>query len=145
MHKHLIFLTAVIVLLVTACNPQPLPVEPTPIPTLPPATLPAEPVAAPLSDEQAETTETTGAVDVDAGAQVFDSNCSACHDLGTELKIGPGLAGLFDKEMLPNDQPVDDENLKQWILTGGGAMPGMALENAELETLVAFLRDATQQ
>ncbi|MCP4537928.1 MAG: cytochrome c [Chloroflexi bacterium] len=141
MHKHLIILIALAVLLVTACNPQPLPVEPTPIPTLPPATLPAEPAVAPPANEQTETTETTETVD---GAQAFDTNCSACHDLSAETKIGPGLAGLFDKETLPDDQPVDDENLKQWILTGGGAMPGMALENDELDALVAFLRDATQ-
>jgi mono/diheme cytochrome c family protein len=141
MHKHSIFLIIPIVLLVTACNPQPLPVEPTPIPTLPPATLPSQPPAAPPADEQAET---SGAADVDAGAQVFEANCSACHDLGSETRIGPGMAGLFDKETLPNGQPVDDENLKQWVLTGGGAMPGIALANAELDALVAFLRSATQ-
>jgi mono/diheme cytochrome c family protein len=143
MHKHLIFLLIPIILFATGCNPQPLPVEPTPIPTLPPATSPSEPAATPV-DEQGETTETTETTEAIDGAQVFDNNCSACHDLGAETKIGPGMAGLFNKETLPNDQPVNDENLKQWILTGGGAMPGMALANEELDALVAFLKDTTQ-
>ena len=143
MHKHCVIMPTVLlaVSLVTACNPQPLPVEPTPIPTLPPATLPSQPPAAPPANEQADTSEAT---DVDAGAQVFETNCSACHELGSETKVGPGLAGLFDREALPNGQPVNDENLRQWVLSGGGAMPGIALANADLDVLVAFLKSATQ-
>jgi hypothetical protein len=54
------------------------------------------------------------------------------------------LAGLFDRDVLPNDQPMSDENLAEWITTGGGAMPGLPLSDGELGQLIAFLREATQ-
>jgi mono/diheme cytochrome c family protein len=125
----LILLTGL--LLVGCISPQPLPNEPTPIPTLIPATMPAESAPA-----QAASTGT------DPGSGIFDANCSVCHNLNAEAKVGPGLAGLFEKSELPNGNPVNEENLKEWIRTGGGAMPGLPLSDSELDALVAFLEDA---
>jgi mono/diheme cytochrome c family protein len=132
----LIAFLVLLTLFIASCNPQPLPVEPTPIPTLISATLPA--------DYDPPTPPPIGAGDAEAGAQVFETYCSVCHSLTAEAGVGPGLAGLFDRDMLPNDQPIGDENLAEWISTGGGAMPGVPLSEGEVEQLIAFLREATQ-
>ncbi len=144
MIKRLAFLI-LLVGCIAACGPQSLPLAPTPIPTLAPATLPVplptEP-AAPVAP--GETAPATGGGS-EAGAQVFEQTCSVCHNLTNEAKVGPGLAGLFELDALPNGNPVDDQNLREWIRTGGGAMPGMPLTDEQLSDVVAFLKEATQR
>jgi mono/diheme cytochrome c family protein len=76
--------------------------------------------------------------------QVFEQTCLVCHSLTDEAKVGPGLAGLYERDMLPNGNPVDDENLGIWIRTGGGAMPGIPLTDEQLSDVVAFLKEATE-
>jgi cytochrome c2 len=142
MHKRLALGAILFTLLVAGCNPEPLPDAPTPIPTLIPATLPVEVEATAVPQA---TPTTGGESDTDsAGAQVFESSCSVCHSLTAETKVGPGLAGLFTKDVLPNGSPFNDENLKEWIRRGGGTMPGIPLEDDQLEVLIAFLRNTTQ-
>lgn len=144
MRKYLAW-TILITLFAVGCNPQPLPVEPTPIPTLAPATVPPEPTAAPATSSQVDEPTPSDTTElIDAGAGVFDTSCVACHTLTSEAKVGPGLAGIFERESLPNGNPVNDENLKEWILNGGGAMPGIPLADEQLEALVVFLKDATR-
>ena len=159
-------------LLVVGCGRRPYD-PPTPIPTLPPATLPRdalteavaeatekaageateEPAAEAAPTEEEEVAAPTAAVEdtpetaaslAGEGGEVFDQTCAICHNLTTETLVGPGLAGLFEKDSLPNGQPVTEENLKEWIVTGGGDMPGMILTQDQLEAVVAFLKDATQ-
>ncbi len=113
-----------------ACSPQPLPQEPTSIPTLVPATLPAEGEMVPQPEAGGE----------HPGTGIFQANCAACHNLSAEPKVGPGLAGLFDMDQLPDGQPLNDENLKTWIRNGGGAMPGIPLSDSDLDTLLDFLK-----
>jgi mono/diheme cytochrome c family protein len=144
MKKHLISLIVICLVLgtlsVTGCGQQP-DIAPTPIPTLAPATLPA---ATPTSAVSTEGEPTSPVDPVEAGSQVFEQSCAVCHNLTAEMKVGPGLAGLFDKDQLPNGNPVNEENLKEWIVTGGGAMPGLPLIEEQLEAVVAFLKEATQ-
>ena len=122
------------VLLLAGCvSPQPLPKNPTAIPTLVPATMPAVEAGA-LQEAPAGT---------HPGSAIFDANCSACHTLTDETKVGPGLAGMFDRAELPNGNPVNAENVQEWIRTGGGAMPGLPLSDSDLETVVEFLIQAT--
>jgi mono/diheme cytochrome c family protein len=131
------------------CGQQPF-IEPTPIPTLVPATLP--PVAPTESPSGGEVmpTEPAGGEPPDttdliqAGSQVFETSCAPCHNLTAETKVGPGLAGLYDRDQLPNGMPVSDENLGEWIRNGGGAMPGLPLTDEQLAQVIAFLKDATQ-
>jgi mono/diheme cytochrome c family protein len=136
-------------LLAVACN-QPY-IEPTSIPTLIPATLPAatptEVVVAPEETEAApEEAESPSSEDtLAAGQEVFETLCAVCHSLGDEAIVGPGLAGLFEVDELPNGNPFNEENLREWIVTGGGAMPGMPLTEEQLDALIPFLREATQQ
>jgi hypothetical protein len=59
--------------------------------------------------------------------------------------VGPGLAGLFANQAgLPSGQPFTEENLREWIRNGGGAMPGIPLGDTEMSDLFAFLRQETQ-
>ena len=136
----LILALLAISMLAPGCGQEPF-IPPTPIPTLAPATLPA---ATPTPVPSAEG-EPAGPEDpVQAGRQVFEQTCAVCHNLTTETKVGPGLAGLFDRDQLPSGKPVNEENLKEWIVTGGGAMPGLPLTEEQLAVLVAFLKEATQ-
>ena len=150
----LILALLMVSLLAAACGAQPYD-PPTPIPTLPPATLPAEmPTEAPAAaatpvEETAGTAAPTEAAAggedaLAAGSQVFEQNCAACHNLTAEAKVGPGLAGLFEIDQLPNGQPLNDENLREWIRNGGGAMPGIPLTAEQMDVLIPYLRDATQ-
>jgi len=58
--------------------------------------------------------------------------------------VGPGLAGVFNREALPNGNPVTDDNLKDWIRNGGGGMPGLLLTDEDRAVVIAFLKEATQ-
>jgi mono/diheme cytochrome c family protein len=145
MKKHLALYLAVVttvVLLVAACGPQPLPEAPTSIPTLAPATLPV--VEATEPPAEGASTPAEGQSLVEAGRGIFEQNCVACHNLTAETKVGPGLAGLFEIQQLPNGEPFSEENLRFWIWNGGGAMPGFPLGDADMDALIAFLQDATQ-
>jgi mono/diheme cytochrome c family protein len=102
-----------------------------------------EEVAAAPTEAAEDTPEATASL-AEEGGTVFEQTCAVCHNLTTEALVGPGLAGLFEKDSLPNDQPITDENLKEWIVTGGGAMPGMPLTQDQLDAVVAFLKDAAQ-
>ena len=147
--KNMLALAALLLLFAVACNPQPLPDAPTPIRTLYPATLPAYNTQPPAEGtaEPGQTTEPGGGGDaaVQAGEQVFQTNCSPCHNLTTETKVGPGLAGLFERDQLPNGNPITDENLRDWITHGGGAMPPVPLPDDDLDAVIAFLHVATAQ
>lgn len=145
MKKRLTLVSAIVLtlaLLAAACGPQPLPEEPTPIPTLAPATMPAATAAEPSAGGEATPGEGGGLVQ--AGQQVFEQNCAACHNLTAETKVGPGLAGMFDRQQLPNGEPVNQDNLRVWIRNGGGAMPGIPLGDDDMDAIIAFLQDATQ-
>lgn len=136
--RSIVWLFVVLVVLVlAACGPQPLPVAPTPIPTLAPATLPPSEATPPETEAGDEVVAPAG----HPGELVFQANCAACHNLTTEAKVGPGLAGVYERPNLPNGNPVTDENLREWILNGGGAMPGIALGDQELADLIVFLKE----
>ena len=150
MKTHLLLLTLallVVSLFTLGCGPEPMN-PPTPIPTLVPATLPAEtptPVAVVEPEPTSPASEPASPEELaQAGQEVFEQSCSVCHNLTAETLVGPGLAQLFNRDNLPNGNPFGEENLKDWIVTGGGAMPGLPLTEEQLEALVAFLREATQ-
>jgi cytochrome c len=77
------------------------------------------------------------------GKEVFENNCSICHDPdSTEKKIGPGLKGLFKKPALTNKKKPTDANVTAVINDGGNGMPGFGdqLTPAEKLDLLAFLK-----
>jgi mono/diheme cytochrome c family protein len=153
MRVRLAIIIIILTLVLAACtSPHQLPEAPTPIPRLVPATLPpseAQPTPPPSGTEPMATPsgdgEPAGAGDAAQGQQVFDANCSVCHTLTDEPKVGPGLAGLYaEQAQLPNGQPFSDENMREWIRNGGGAMPGIPLGDEELTDLLAYLQQETQ-
>jgi mono/diheme cytochrome c family protein len=147
-HLPLLILALLVISLFTlGCGPQPMS-PPTPIPTLVPATLPAvtptpivkveiEPTSPPSEPASPEEL-------AQAGQEVFENSCAVCHNLSSETLVGPGLEQLFNRDQLPNGEPFSEEGLKAWIVTGGGAMPGLPLTEEQLEAVVAFLKEATQ-
>jgi len=156
MLNRLVLLGVLLILFLAGCNPQPLPVAPTPIPMLIPATLPVEvdvqaalgaaaaTPAAPSDGGADESAGTSASGDLALGQQVWETKCFFCHNLTAESKVGPGLAGLFAKAALPNGNVVDDAGLGEWIMVGGGSMPGVDVADDELAGLIGYLRDATK-
>jgi mono/diheme cytochrome c family protein len=146
-----IIILGVTLLLIGCTSPHRLPEAPTAIPRLAAATLPpsgAQPPASAATESPGGAGGGEEAVpggDATRGQQVFASNCAVCHDLTNQPKVGPGLGSLFaNQPTLPNGQPFSEENLREWIQNGGGAMPGIPLGEGEMDDLVALLRQETQ-
>lgn len=147
-HLPLLILALIVIsLFALGCGPEPMS-PPTSIPTLVPATLPAvTPTPAAIMEPEPTSPASEPASPEElvlAGQEVFEQACAVCHNLTAETLVGPGLEQLFNRDQLPNGEPFSEENLKAWIVSGGGAMPGLPLAEEQLETLVAFLREATQ-
>jgi cytochrome c2 len=143
MRVRLVTFLAVTLLLIGCTSPHQLPEAPTPIPRLAPATLPAD-QSSPAATEPTMA-PAGGGGDSLRGQQVFEANCSVCHNLTDQPKVGPGLGGLFaNQPSLPNGRPFNEANLREWIHNGGGAMPGIPLGEGETDDLIAFLRQETQ-
>ena len=86
-----------------------------------------------------------GAGDAGKGKDVFDQNCSVCHNSdSTDAKVGPGLKGLFKKAELANKKKVSDANVLDFVNKGSSekGMPGFAdlLNDAEKADLIAYLK-----
>ena len=63
--------------------------------------------------------------------------------------MGPGLAGIFQKEKLPNGKPVNDENMAEWIKSGSNYEPkpalpmpalGGQLSEQQIKDVIAYLK-----
>ena len=81
--------------------------------------------------------------DPQRGEQVFQAGCAVCHYPDREqVKVGPGLKGIFRAAKLPNGQHVSDEIVRAWIRNGGGKMPpfGKALNEQQINDLVGYLK-----
>lgn len=78
------------------------------------------------------------------GKEVFESNCSVCHNSDSEeAKIGPGLKGVSKKaKMSTADKKPTDANILDKVNTGGNGMPPYkdTLSDAEKTNLIAFLK-----
>src|SRR5579863_4830487 len=81
--------------------------------------------------------------DAAKGKEVFDQ-CSVCHNSdSTDVKIGPGLKGLFKKDkMTSTGKPVTDANVRSKIEEGGNGMPAYKdiLSDEEKANVIAFLK-----
>ena len=83
--------------------------------------------------------------DAGKGKDVFEQNCSVCHNADrAEQKIGPGLKGLFKKAELANKKKVSDANVLEFINNGSPekGMPGFSdqLNAQEKSDLIAYLK-----
>ena len=80
--------------------------------------------------------------DAAKGKEVFEQ-CSVCHNAdSTEVKMGPGLKGLFKKGKLNSGKPVNDANVLQQINDGGNGMPAYKdiLSDADKANVIAYLK-----
>jgi cytochrome c oxidase cbb3-type subunit 3 len=116
----LLALGALILVALAACNtPQPLPVAPTPIPTLIPATLPPP-------DQGAAEAVTAGVVfpsappSQAAGETIFKENCASCHGEDGTGKVDKAR-NFTDADYMRAAAPVD---FFQTVSGGRDAMPG---------------------
>jgi mono/diheme cytochrome c family protein len=83
------------------------------------------------------------AADAAKGKELFDDQCSVCHETAsTEKKMGPGLKGLFKRDKMTNGKKPTVENVTKVIQEGGNGMPAYAdiLSKEELEHLLAYLK-----
>ncbi|MFW5810590.1 MAG: c-type cytochrome [Thermodesulfobacteriota bacterium] len=78
------------------------------------------------------------------GKTVFAQHCSGCHFSDSkESKLGPGLAGLFEREELPvSGRPVSEETVRDQLKDPYENMPrvGDDLSEAQIEDVVAYLK-----
>src|ERR1700689_5127596 len=80
--------------------------------------------------------------DAAKGKEVFDQ-CTVCHNSdSTEVKMGPGLKGLFKRAKLNSGKPVNDANVLGQINDGGNGMPAYKdiLSDDEKANVLAFLK-----
>ena len=71
---------------------------------------------------------------IEAGAQVYDANCSPCHG---ERLVNPGTS--FDLKLL---HPDERERFNTSVMNGKGPMPPWrgALQDEELDQLWEYIR-----
>jgi mono/diheme cytochrome c family protein len=84
-----------------------------------------------------------GAGDAAKGKEIFDQQCSVCHNADSEeKKMGPGLKGLFKKDKMTNGKKPTVENVTQSVKEGGNGMPayGEILSQEEIDHVVAYLQ-----
>lgn len=80
---------------------------------------------------------------VAAGAEIFAKSCGFCHFTdSTDIKVGPGLKGLFQREKMPvSGWPVTDENLRRQLKTPFGQMPSFeGLSEEAIASLIDYIK-----
>lgn len=81
--------------------------------------------------------------DAKKGSDLFSLHCAGCHyaDKG-DSKLGPGLKGLFQKDLLPvSGHRVTEENIRKQLREPFRTMPSFGSLNAEeISDLVAYMR-----
>jgi cytochrome c len=82
--------------------------------------------------------------DAKAGKEVFENNCSVCHNSdSTEVKMGPGLKGVFKRaKMNTADKAPTDANILTKVNEGGNGMPSYKdiLSDEEKANVIAYLK-----
>ena len=82
--------------------------------------------------------------DAKAGKEVFENNCSVCHNSDSaDVKVGPGLKGLFKKDkMSTTGKAPTDANVTAKINEGGNGMPAYKdiLSDADRANVIAYLK-----
>lgn len=79
----------------------------------------------------------------EAGWNLVKERCYLCHYLDrADVKFGPSLKGLFQREKLMNGQPVNDRTVTAWIADGSANMPAFrhTLTPQQIQLIVKFLK-----
>jgi len=78
-----------------------------------------------------------------SGKDLFTANCSICHFPDRkDIKVGPGLQGLFNNQTLPKTgRPTSEKNIRETIVNGGEKMPPFKhLKDQEIKTIINYLK-----
>jgi cytochrome c len=81
--------------------------------------------------------------DAAKGKGVFDQNCAVCHNADSaDVKMGPGLKGLFKKAKLNGGAAVNDASVRAKVDAGGNGMPSYKdiLSDPEKNDVLAYLK-----
>ncbi len=81
--------------------------------------------------------------DAAAGGKIFKEKCTICHYADkADKRIGPGMKGVFKREKMWDDKPMNEANVREMILKGGGKMVGFEdqLDKKEIDNVVAYLK-----
>ncbi|MDP6822703.1 MAG: c-type cytochrome [Dehalococcoidia bacterium] len=84
------------------------------------------------------------------GESIYNSNCNACHSTGSDTRVGPGHAGVFQRAAGRTGLSAE-EYLRQSIIDPSAfvvdgfapVMPatfGSSLTDREIDDLIAYLR-----
>lgn len=112
-------LLSLMTLVVIGCaNPQPLPMAPTAIPTLVPATLPPQPTNTPRPAALGVTFPSRRP-SAPKAASLYQENCASCHGVDGKGQV-PGARDLSDADYLRGETPL---RFYQIITDGRGSMP----------------------
>lgn len=112
--------------------------------------LPAEEYDQWLADMQAvEEPVQASSEDAQAGEQVFNDSCMACHATTPSGSgaMGPNLTNFADRELIAGYLEHNEENLQEWIrdpesLKPGNKMTGAyELDDEEIEAVSAYLME----
>ncbi len=77
------------------------------------------------------------------GVKIFNERCQMCHYSDSlEIKIGPGLKGLFQRSQMPiSKQPVSAEAISNQLKTPFEKMPAFPdFTEDQTQSLVAYLK-----
>ena len=100
-------------------------------------------------------TESVHAPNQSKGEKLFHSNCEACHSLGSEDGIGPGLEGVTGKrelawlknwikepdKMIAKKDPIAIALYEQYKKVN---MPNFKLDDAEVEAVIKYMEEASK-
>ena len=83
------------------------------------------------------------AASVAVGQAQFKEKCAVCHwPDKTDKRIGPGMKGLYKRAKMFDERPMNDANVRDLILKGGGKMVGFedSLDAKQLDAVIAYLK-----
>jgi mono/diheme cytochrome c family protein len=92
----------------------------------------------------------------EAGQQLFQSRCAACHTIGKGKLVGPDLAGVTSRRdeswlkrqikepdrLVAENDPIAVQLLKE---ANNVPMPPLGLNDAEVVAVIAYLKSTEQQ
>ena len=82
--------------------------------------------------------------DAAKGKALFaSSNCTLCHNAdSTDMKVGPGLKGLYARGTMQDGTKVTDETVTERIVNGKSPMPPYKdqLTPDQIKQIVAYLK-----
>ncbi len=91
----------------------------------------------------------------DAGEEVFQSTCAACHTMGSDRLVGPGLEGINDRrdrewlisfittpdQVIASGDSIATRLLAEYIVP----MPNLGTTRAQAEAVLEYIRGAASE